>query len=73
MSERDVLSDDKKRTPMTRQGHWGGERLIERPWLQPICCAPVSGCEVGRVFRSEGSRQDRGPKKLSEGAGVNKM
>ena len=73
MSERDVLSDDKKRTPTTRQGHRGGERLIERPWLQLICCAPVSGCEVGRVFQSEGSRQDRGPKESSEGAGVNKM
>ena len=73
MSERDVLSDDKKRTPTTRQGHQGGERLIERPLLQLICCTPVSGCEVGRVFRSEGSRQDRGPKESSEGAGVNKM
>ena len=29
--------------------------------------------EVGRVFRSEGSRQDRGPKELSEGARVDKM
>jgi len=42
------------------QGHQGGERLIERPWLQLMCCAPVSSREVGRVFRSEGSRQDRG-------------
>jgi len=73
MSERDVLSDDKKRTPTTRQGRRGGERLIERPWLQLICCAPVSGREVGRVFRSEGSCQDRGPKESSEGARVNKM
>jgi len=38
-----------------------------------MCCAPVSGCEVGRVFRSEGSRQDRGPKELSEGVRVDKM
>jgi len=73
MSERDVLSDDKKRTPTTRQGRRGGERLIERPWLQLICCAPVSGREVGRVFRSKGSCQDRGPKESSEGARVNKM
>ena len=29
--------------------------------------------EVGRVFRSKGSRQDRGPKELSEGARVDKM
>jgi len=73
MSERDVLSDDRKKTPATRQGHRGGERLIERSWLQLICCAPVFGREVGRVFWSEGSRQDRGPKESSEGAGVDKM
>ena len=37
-----------------------------------MCCAPVSGREVGRVFRGEGSRQDRGPKELSKGVGVDK-
>ena len=62
MSERDVLSNDRKKTPATRQGHRSGERLIERPWLQLIYCAPVSGREVGRIFRSEESRQDRDPK-----------
>jgi len=49
------------------QGRWGGERLIERPWLQLMCCAPVSSREIGRVFWSEGSCQDRGPKESSEG------
>jgi len=34
---------------------------------------PVSGREVGRVFQSDGSRQDRGPKETSEGVGVDKM
>jgi len=38
-----------------------------------MCCTPVSGHEVGCVFRSEGSRQDRGPKKSSKGVGVDKM
>jgi len=57
---------------MTSQGRRGRERLIERPWLQLMCCAPVSGREVGRVFRSERSRQDRGPKKSDEGVGVDK-
>jgi len=38
-----------------------------------MCCAPVSGREVGRVFQSGGSHQDRGPKELSEGVGVDKM
>jgi len=37
-----------------------------------MCCAPVSSREVGRVFWSEGSRQDRGPKGSSEGVRVNK-
>jgi len=73
MSGRDVLSDDRKKTPATKQGHRGEERLIEQPWLQLICCAPVSGCEVGHVFQSEGSHQDRGPKESSEGARVDKM
>ena len=66
----DVLSDDRKRTPADCQGCRSGEQLIERPWLQLICCAPVSGREVSRVFQSERSRQDRGPKGSSEGAGV---
>jgi len=35
-------------------------------------CAPVSSREVGRIFQSEGSRQDRGPKESSEGVGVDK-
>jgi len=54
------------------QGYRGRERLIERPWLQLICCAPVSSREVGHVFRSEGSHQNRGPKESSEGVGVDK-
>jgi len=73
MSEGNVLSDSRKNAPVERQGRRGGERLIERSWLQLMCCAPVSGREVGRVFRSEGSRQDRGPKGSSEGVRVDKM
>jgi len=55
------------------QGRRGRERLIERPWLQLMCCALVSGREVGHIFRSEESRQDRGPKESSEGVEVDKM
>jgi len=61
-----------------RRLQWRGKDVgaesdfVERPWLQLMCCAPVSGREVGRVFRSEGSRQDRGPKELVEGVGVDK-
>jgi len=73
MSEGNVLSDKRKKALAVRQGRWSGERLIEQPWLQLICCAPVSGREVGHVFRSGGSRQDRGPKESSEGVRVDKM
>jgi len=73
MLRRDVLSNDRKKTPATRQGCQGRERLIERPWLQLICCVLVSSREVSRIFWSEGSHQDRGPKELSEGARVDKM
>jgi len=72
MSERNVLSDDRNKAPAMGQGHRGRERLIERPWLQLMCCAPVSGHEFGCIFWSEGSRQDRGPKESSEGVGVDK-
>ena len=38
-----------------------------------MCCTPVSGCEVGCVFQSDGSHQDRGPKGTGEGIRVDKM
>jgi len=37
-----------------------------------MCCAPVSGREISRVFRSGGSREDRGPKESDEGVRVDK-
>jgi len=37
-----------------------------------MCCVPVSSHEVGRVFWSDGSRQDRGPKETSKGVRVDK-
>jgi len=67
-----ILSNSINKSPADRQGRRSRERLIERPWLQLMCCTPVSGCEVGRVFRSDGSRQDRGPKETIEGVGVDK-
>jgi len=56
-----------------RQGCRGGEQLIERPWLQLMRCALVSGREVGRIFWSGGSRQNRGPRESSEKIRMNKM
>ena len=38
-----------------------------------MCCAPVSSHEVDCIFQSDGSHQDRGPKRASEGVGVNKI
>ena len=38
-----------------------------------MCCTLVSGREVGHVFRSEESRQDRSPKESSKGSGVDKV
>ena len=70
---RDVLSDDRKKAPADCQGRRSRERLVERPWLQLMYCTLVSGCEVSRVFWSEGSRRDRGPKESSEGVRVDKM
>jgi len=45
-----LLSDSTKRTPVGSQERWSRERLIERPWLQLICCAPVSGHELVVYF-----------------------
>jgi len=56
-----------------RQGCWSGERLVEQPWLQLMCCTLVSSHEVGCVFQSSGSHQDRGPKGASEGVRVDKI
>ena len=38
-----------------------------------MCCTPVSSHEVGHVFQSDGSHQDRGPKWASEGVRENKI
>jgi len=38
-----------------------------------MCCALVFGHEVGCIFQSDGSHQDRGPKEASEGDRVDKM
>jgi len=50
-SEGNVLNDDRKKTLVRSQGRRGGERLMERPWLQLMCCAPVSSHEVVAYFR----------------------
>ena len=71
-----VLNSDRKtrkKALADRQGRQSRERLVERPWLQLMCCAPVSSHEVGHVFQSEGNRQNRGPKWASGGIGEDKV
>jgi len=38
-----------------------------------MCCALVSSREVGRIFQSGGSHQNRGPKWASGGVGEDKI
>jgi len=67
-----ILSDSIEKAPAASEGRRSREQLAERPWLQLMCCAPVSSYEVSRVFQSDGSCQDRGPQEASEGVGVDK-
>jgi len=67
-----ILSNSIKKAPAASEGCRSGEPLVEQPWLQLMCCAPVFSHEVGRVFRSDGSHQDKGPKEASEGVRVDK-
>ena len=41
-----LLSDNRKKTPVDRQGRRSEEQLIKRSWLQLMCCVLVSGREV---------------------------
>ena len=52
---------------MDCQRRRSGERLVKQPWLQLMSCALVSSREVGCVFWSSGSHQDRGPKWVNWG------
>jgi len=73
MSEGRYLAIREKEAPAVGQGYRGRERLIKRPWLQLMSCALVSSHEIGCVFRSGGSRQNRGPRESSERVQMNKM
>jgi len=58
-----VFSNDEKpkKADSGRQGKNIGAKydFDKQPWLQLICCAPVSGCKVNRLFwnRSKLSEQ----------------
>ena len=71
-----VLNSDcktRKKALVDRQERQSREQLVERSWLQLMCCAPVSSREVGHVFQSKENRQDRGPKWASGGVGEDKI
>ena len=63
-----LISDHKtrKKAPVDCQGRQSRERLVERPWLQLMCCVLASSHEVGHVFQSSKSCQDRDPKRQVE-------
>jgi len=63
----------RKKALADRQGCQSRERLVERPWLQLICCAPVFSHEVSCIFWSKESHQDKSPKWASEGVRENKI
>jgi len=42
-----------------RKRHWSGVQLDKRPWLQLMCCTPVSGHDVSRVFWSRGKSLEK--------------
>jgi len=52
-----LLSNNIKKTPADRQGHRSREQLVERPWLQLMCCVPVFGRKVVTYFGVEESCQ----------------
>ena len=71
-----VLNSDhktRKKALANRQERRSREQLVERPWLQLMCCTLVSSRKVGCVFQNDGSRQDRGPKWTSGGVGGDKI
>jgi len=45
-----LLSDSIKKAPVDRRGCRSREQLVKRPWLQLMCCAPVSSREVVAYF-----------------------
>jgi len=67
-----LLSDSIKKAPMNSQGRQSGERLIERPWLQLVYCAPVSSCELVMYFRVMEVVKTRVLGRKMKGVGVDK-
>jgi len=62
-----VIAKPEKRLQWTIKDVGAENNLVERPWLQLMCYILVSSHEVGCVFQSKGSHQDRGPKWASGG------
>ena len=54
-----------EKTPAERTDIGIGYDFDEWPWLQLMCCTPVSGHEMVMYFRVEESHQREGPKKVN--------
>jgi len=67
-----LLSGSIKKTLADSQGRRSRERLIERPWLQLMCCTLVSGREVVAYFGVMEVVKTEVLERQVEGVGVNK-
>ena len=72
MSERLLLSNSIRKVPTDSQVRWSGERLIEQPWLQLMCCTPVFGRGLVMYFRVIEVVKIEVLKEITEGVRVDK-
>ena len=49
-----MREESQEKTPVERTDIGVGYNFDEQSWLQLMCCTPVSGHDVGRVFWSRG-------------------
>ena len=67
-----LLSNSIRKVPADSQVRWSGERLIEQPWLQLMCCTPVSGRGLVMYFRVIEVIKIEVLKEITEGVRVDK-
>ena len=67
-----LLSNSIRKVPADSQVRWSGERLIKQPWLQLMCCTPVSGRGLVMYFRVIEVIKIEVLKEITEGVRVDK-
>jgi len=60
-----MREEPQEKTLAERNNVGVGYDFDERPWLQLMCCTPVSGREVVTYFGVEGSRHREDPKEVN--------